>query len=241
MGLSPDIFIPRRQSANPDNHTSKRLLSVSRIAPEKGIHVLLDAFELIIREHPEATLTLVGPEWIAPREDIVDLCLGKNVAATLDLFYEGSYVLQLQNKLSSEAAKRVTFTGFVAHSDVPVYFGNADIYVSASLHESFGMSVIEAMAGGLRVVAPRIEAFDDLISDGCTGLLVEPNNPSAIADAVIKLLKNPTLGDSLSCAARETVCEQFSWDTICSSLLQIYRDMQDTKGGSPHKADFAID
>ena len=80
MGLSPDIFIPRRQSANPDNHTSKRLLSVSRIAPEKGIHVLLDAFELIIREHPEATLTLVGPEWIAPREDIVDLCLGKNVA-----------------------------------------------------------------------------------------------------------------------------------------------------------------
>ena len=121
----------------------------------------------------------------------------------------------------------------MAHSDVPVYFGNADIYVSASLHESFGMSVIEAMAAGLPVVAPRIEAFDDLISDGRTGLLVEPINPSAIAEAVIRLFKNPELGNSMSCAAREMVCGQFSWDTICSSLLQIVSRLLDTKGGVP--------
>lgn len=232
MGLSPDCYSRHHHKVSPDNPSPRRLLSVSRIAPEKGIHVLLEAFELIAREDPHATLTLVGPEWIAPREDIVDLCLDKAVAAGLDPFYKGSYLLQLKQKLSPEAAKRVTFAGLVAHNDVPAYYANSDIYVSATLHESFGMSVIEAMAAGLPVVAPRIKAFEDLISDGQTGLLVEEINPSAIAAAVLKLFKNPELGKSISCAAREMVCAQFSWDTISSSLLQLYREVLGTQRAS---------
>src|ERR1700688_3750339 len=110
-----------------------------------------------------------------------------DVVASLDPFYEGSYLSQLKQKLSPEAAKRVTFAGLVAHTDVPSYYENADIYVSPSLYESFGMSVIEAMAAGLPVVAARVRSFEDLISDGHNGLLVQAASPSAIADGVMKL------------------------------------------------------
>ncbi len=232
MGLSPDAFSGCFHNVHPDNPSARRILCVGRISPEKGVHVLLDAFELIVRKYPDASLTIVGPEWVAPRGDIVDLCLEKEVADGLAPFYEGSYLSQLKQRVSPEAAKRVTFAGLVAHSDVPSFYGNADIYVSPSLYESFGMSVIEAMAAGLPVVAARVKSFEDLISDGRTGLLVEAANPSAIADAVIKLFENDSLRNSIASVAREMVCRLYSWETICITLMRMYREVLDT-GAAP--------
>jgi len=232
MGVSPDAFFRSYQNSHADNLSPRRLLFICRVSPEKGVHVLLDAFELILRQYPDATLTIVGPEWIAPREDITDLCLEKDVVASLAPFYKDSYLLQLKQRLSLEAAKRVTFAGLVAHSDVPTYCGNADIYVSPSLYESFGVTIIEAMAAGLPVVATRVGAVPELISDGQSGLLVEAASSSAIADAVINLFTNARLRNSISCAGRETASKQFSWETICSALIQMYRDVQDTNAAS---------
>ena len=229
MGVSPDAFSLRQQNSYTDRSSSKRLLFVGRVSPEKGVHVLLDAFELIIRQHPDATLTIVGPEWIAPREDITDLCLETDVIASLAPFYKASYLLQLKQRLSPEAAKRVTFAGLVAHSDIPAFFGRADIYVSPSLYESFGVTLIEAMAASLPLVSTRVGAAPELISDGHNGLLVETANPSAIADAVMRLFKNNRLRNTMSCSARDTVCKRFSWDTICSALTEMYSGVSDTK------------
>jgi glycosyltransferase involved in cell wall biosynthesis len=230
MGVSPDAFSRRYQNSHTDNSSPRRLLFVGRISPEKGVHILLDAFESIIRQYPDATLTIVGPEWIAPREDITDLCLERDVVASLAPFYRNSYLLQLKQMLSPEAAKRVAFAGLVAHSDIPTWFGRADIYISPSLYESFGVTLIEAMAAGLPVVSTRVGAAPELISDGHSGLLVETNNASSIHDAVINLFRDDRLRNSMSHAAHETVCKQFSWETICSALTQMYRGVPDTNG-----------
>jgi len=187
---------------------------------------------LIIRQFPDATLTIIGPEWIAPREDITDLCLEKDIIAGLAPFYKNGYLPQLKRKLSADAAKRVTFTGLVAHSDVPAFYERADIYIGPSLYESFGVSIVEAMAAGVPVVATRVGAVPELISEGHSGLVVETANPSAIADAVIKLLTDTKLRNSIACEARKTVWKQFSWETICSTLIQMYRDVLDTKAVS---------
>ena len=225
MGVSADFASLGYQNRHADDSSSGRLLCVGRISPEKGIHVLLDAFELIIRESPDATLTIVGPEWVAPREDITDLCLDKDTIAGLAPFYRDSYLGQLKRKLSPEAAKKVTFVGLVAHSDVPAFYQKADIYIGPSLYESFGASIIEAMTAGVPVVATRVGAVPELISEGKSGLVVDSNNPSAIADAVIKLLGNNELRNSISFAARDLVYKQFSWDTICAALIQTYREV----------------
>src|SRR5262249_23247633 len=98
MGLAPEDYsfggVPAAR------FSSKGLLCVGRISPEKGVHVLLEAFEQILQQFPDATLTIVGPEWISPREDITDRCLTKQVIASLEAFYRGSYLSQLKEKLS---------------------------------------------------------------------------------------------------------------------------------------------
>jgi glycosyltransferase involved in cell wall biosynthesis len=87
------------------------------------------------------------------------------------------------------------------------------------------MSIIEAMVAGVPVVAARGGAVPDLIANNRTGLLVDVANPSAIADAVIGLAANPQLRRALSTDARSIVCDRFSWDTISSDLLQLYREV----------------
>ena len=229
MGISPDAFSSCHQDSSAEGSSRRRLLYVGRVSPEKGVHVLLDAFELILRQCPDATLTIVGPEWIAPREDITDLCLNNDIVAGLTPFYRDSYLRQLKQRLSPDTAKRVTFTGLVAHSDVPASYGRADIYVGPALYESFGVSTIEAMAAGLPVVSTRVGAAPEFISNGYSGLLIEIANPSAIADAVLNLFSDDRLRSSMSDAARIRVCNQFSWEKICSALTQVYGGVLDSE------------
>jgi glycosyltransferase involved in cell wall biosynthesis len=227
MGVSTDAFSHANYEVSPNTLTPRKLLYVGRISPEKGVHDLLDAFELICQRYPDASLTIVGSEGVAPREYIVDLCLDQSLISRLAPFYENGYLAQMKQRLGSGAGKRVTFAGSVAHSEISKHYAAADVYISPSFYESFGMSIIEAMAAGLPVVATRGGAVPDLISDGCNGLLVDVNNPSAIADAVGHLFESAKLRKSLSSAAHEMVCEQFSWEMICSELMQMYQDVLD--------------
>lgn len=225
MGVSPDAFSLDSNGSHRDTSHLRKLLYVGRISPEKGVHDLLNAFELISRQYPDASLTVVGEEGIAPREYIVDLCLNSSLIGTLAPYYEGSYLSQLKQRLSPDAGKRVIFTGLVAHSEVSKYYADADIYVSPSLYESFGMSIIEAMAAGLPVVATLGGAVPDSISDGYNGLLVDAANPPAIAEAVVSLFRNSKPRNSIVSAALDMVRKQFSWETICSTLMQAYQDV----------------
>jgi glycosyltransferase involved in cell wall biosynthesis len=224
MGLSPEALSCGRHSSS--NYASpRRVLYVGRLSPEKGVHVLLEAFELMLLDYPDASLDVVGPEWVLPREYISDLCLEPSIADSFKPFYRDSYTRQLRDSLSSRAAKRVNFVGLVPHAEIPNYYAGADVYVNPSFYESFGMSIIEAMAAGLPVVATRAGAVSDLISDGHNGLLVDTANPVAIANAVGNLFSNAGLRNSITTAASETVCTQFSWETICSSLMRMYQDV----------------
>jgi glycosyltransferase involved in cell wall biosynthesis len=237
MGVSADFFSIGSKNRRADNSSSLHLLCVGRISPEKGIHILLDAFELIIRKFPNIALTIVGPEWVAPREDITDLSLEEDIIAGLAPFYSNSYLVQLKRKLSPDAAKRVTFAGLVAHRDVPAFYKEADIYIGPSLYESFGVSIIEAMTAGVPVVATRVGAVPEVISEGESGLVVDSNNPRAIADAVVKLLTNSQLRNSMSFAAREMIWKRFSWETICSALVETYLEVLDHRTVSLDQAE----
>src|SRR5215469_3159283 len=221
MGISTDALCTNKHLS--DNSSPRQLLYVGRVSPEKGVHVLLEAFEIILQQYPDASLTIVGPEWIPPREYLADLCLDRRVVEGLAHFYEGSYIEKLKGNLSLEATTRVTFAGLIPHRDVPNYYANADIFISPSFYESFGMSVIEAMAEGLPVVAVAGGALPDLISDGSNGLLVGPSNPGALARGVENLITNHELRKSIACAGREMVCKTFSFESICSRLLEVYK------------------
>jgi glycosyltransferase involved in cell wall biosynthesis len=230
MGVSPDLFTVADQAHRQDTCPPRKLLYVGRISPEKGVHDLLDAFEIICRQYSDATLTVVGPEWIAPREHIVDLSLDESLISRLAPFYENGYLSQLKQRLSPAAARQVTFTGLVPYNEIAKYYAAADIYINPSLYESFGMSIFEAMAAGLPVVTTRVGAAPELITDQQTGLLVDVANPAAIADAVLQLFANPELCASIPRIARQ-VSRQFSWDVICSQLMQEYQTSLSIESG----------
>lgn len=226
MGIVLEAFDRPDLASRPHRPFSKRLLCVTRLSPEKGPHVLVDAFNLIAQRYPDATLTVVGPEGVSPRGDIADLCLDKKLVDSFEPFYRGNYLKMLEQRVSSEAAPRVKFTGLIPHEEVYRHYAESDIYVSPTYYESFGMSIIEAMAAGLPVVACRGGAVTDFVVDNQNGLLADVGAPSGLADAVGKFFSDPQLRESLASSAKEMVRKRYSWNNIASSLMDVYRGVR---------------
>ena len=203
----------------------RAILFTGRLAPDKGVHVLCDAFRLVRRRVPDATLELVGPEAPVAREMQVDLSDDPRVRA-LDRFYGGSYVEELRRRLGDDLPA-VRFTGRVAAADMPAVYGRGAVSVLPSLEEAFGLPLAEAMASGLPTVASRVGGMPELVVDGETGLLVPPDDAGALADALVRLLEDPPLAIRLGAAGRARGERQFSWDAVAERALDLYRPLID--------------
>jgi glycosyltransferase involved in cell wall biosynthesis len=158
-----------------------RILVVAHLIREKGVDVLLRGFGRL--NHPAARLQIVG--------DGPDQPGLRALATTLGL------------------EDRTEFAGL--RDDVQTYLQNADVFIHPAVWaEAFGWTIAEAMATGCVVVASRTGGIPELVEDGVTGLLVEPANPEAIADALRRLLASPDLRAGLARAARRRAEERFS-------------------------------
>jgi spore coat protein SA len=222
MGVDPDQFTARPALA--PGPTGARLLYVGRISPEKGLHVLLDAFALLAGQCPEATLRVVGPEWLMPRNFVVDLS-DDPMLVGLKSFYNGSYLAHLKGRLFASGAKNVSFSDLVTHEHISGVYRDADIYVNPSFTEGLPMSVVEAMASGLPVVATRVGGVPEIVEEGKTGLLVDPGDAGGLAQAILRVLGDPKLRDSMARAGRARAIALCSWDLICENLLSLYKTL----------------
>src|SRR5690606_19288707 len=110
------------------------VLFVGRITPEKGLHVLLDAFDRVLRERPRARLVIGGPESITPLGYLVGVA-GDAGVASLAEFYPGSYLDALKRRLGERTRERVTFVGPVGHDVLPEWYRAARVLVNPSLSE----------------------------------------------------------------------------------------------------------
>ncbi|MFQ5630286.1 MAG: glycosyltransferase family 4 protein, partial [bacterium] len=182
-GVDVDHFCSKNGHMAKKDTTAKRLLFVGRLSPEKGLHTLLDAFQIVAKRLPQVHLDIVGPEALVPKQFLIDLSDDKQVSE-LASFYGRCYKSQLQERLSTDLASRVSFGGPIAHAQLSDRYCNADVFVFPSVcHEAFGMPVIEAMACGIPVVASRSGGITEIITENETGVLVERGNASALAEA----------------------------------------------------------
>lgn len=202
----------------------KMLMCVGRITPEKGLHIVIDAFNTLASKYPDLELCLIGQERITPAEFLVELSDDARVRS-LKAFYPGSYKKRIMESLAPALSSRVFLSGHVSHSEMVSKYYDAMIFLNASYYESFGIPVAEAMACGLPVIAARAGGVPEIVEDGLSGLLVEPGDSDALAAAVTKLLENEDLRDSLARAGRERVRERFNWDSIAGELAEFYRGM----------------
>jgi 1,4-alpha-glucan branching enzyme len=104
-------------------------------------------------------------------------------------------------------------------------FHAADVFCLPSLHEPFGIVILEAWAAGLPVVASRVGGIPSFTNDGEDILHAEPGNPKHLARQLIELLERPDLAARLAAAGRGKARREYDWSIISERLLALYDDI----------------
>ncbi len=135
--------------------------------------------------------------------------------------------LELAPRLAAELGLEdcVTFSGRVSREELVRLYNRAQLVVSPSLYEGFGLPAAEAMACGVPVVATTAGAFPEVIEDGATGLLVPPADPAALADAIGRLMSDAALRRRMGEAGRARIEEHFTWRETARRTAGLYEEV----------------
>ena len=226
-GIDISFFAGELNSVSKENKGRRTILSVGRLSPEKGVHVLIEAFSKIAGAVPDVDLVIVGSPTPTAFEFIVLLAKDPKVLA-LGSYYRGklkrsNYIGQLHESVPEELRNRVKFEGEMTQREIAERYHAAAVFAFPSVwDEPFGIPVIEAMASGVPVVATRSGAVPEIIDQEKSGLLVEPGNSQELAECMLNVLNNSKLSQSLSSAGRGAVQQRFQWDEIAKQLQEIY-------------------
>ena len=224
-GVDVDVFANDTRYHDSSTENVKQLLFVGRVSPEKGVHVLLDAFQMVFKRYPRVHLTIVGVHASLPVAFLAGLS-EDNLTKKLAQFHNVNYISYLNSKLSSELADHVTFTGSISHQLINDYYRTADVVVLPSVcNEPCALPLFEAMAASVPVVASRGGGTPEIIVDGKTGLLVERGDAPALAEAIGGLISDESLRKSMGAAGRKRAVELFSWEQTTKNLCEIYENM----------------
>jgi glycosyltransferase involved in cell wall biosynthesis len=170
------------------------MISVGRLALEKNWTMLLHATALVLKDHPEFRLVLIGDG--PDKKNLEDLAKELGIK------------------------RRVTFPGQIRFAEISSYMKAADLFGFASITETQGLATLEAMGAGLPVVAVDASGTRDILKHGQQGYLVE-NNPEALAAGIKKLIKNPERMKKFAGAASKRA-ETFSIEKLTNKLLGVY-------------------
>lgn len=175
---------------------------IGRMTPIKGQRVFIKALAKVVRFHPHVKVWMVG-----------------DAPTNKPRYREDLELLVRRLGLS----RYVEFLG-VRH-DLPDLLPQMDLVVVPSVvQEAFGRVVIEAQACGVPVIASEVGGIVDIIEDTRTGLLVRPNQPQALADAILRLLKDRKLARQLARQARTHVEERFDLQRMIDQTIAVYQE-----------------
>jgi glycosyltransferase involved in cell wall biosynthesis len=171
------------------------LLFVSTLEPRKNIDGLLDAFTALLDHIPHTLVLVGGPGW---------------KMSHLDARLSGPVL-----------AKRIRRMGYVTpRSDLPAFYSAADAFVFPSHYEGFGLPVVEAMTCGCPVITSEASCLPEVA--GGAALLVPPDQPEAIADAIRRVTDDKALRETLREKGRKRAAV-FSWEKSARTVLNLYR------------------
>lgn len=213
-GFDPSLFFPRLQ---PPRGVAT-VLYVGRITPEKGVHVLVEAFRRLASQRGNVQLVLCGPVSGADSSAVpgTDPRHLQEIAGL-----SGDYRSLLLER-AGEYREHIHFTGTLPQRDLGVLYRTADVLVFPALwEEPFGMPVVEAAACGTPVVATRRGGIPELINEGHSGLLVPSGDSRRLAEAIDQVLDDPYWRDSHRIAT--SASPRFQWSSSAESLRHVLR------------------
>lgn len=186
--------------------SGKVVLSVGRLARNKGYDLLIQAFKEILVRVPEASLHLaIGGEKLGPRETAV---LQECQALVAELGLED----------------RVRFAGFVPDAELPDLYRAADAFVLSSRYEPFGMTAVEAMACGTPTIVTTHGGLFRLVRFGIDGLFADTFDAADLGLTIMKALRHRKLAERLSRNGAQTARSLFTWTGIAQQIVGAFED-----------------
>lgn len=201
-GVDLERFRPRQRGTPKEGEI--RIVFVGRLISNKGPQYLVEAIPSVLSSHPKVEFVFVGDGPLRPS-------LERRARA-----------LRVDHK--------VKFLGL--RNDVASILGECDIFVRPSLLEGMPLTVLEAMACSLPVIATAVGGTPELVSDGVTGLLVEPANHRELANAILRLVGKPSWARELGSNGHALVEKAYDWDIIAEQTLEVYRELASTSMGT---------
>jgi len=172
------------------------ILSVGRYAPNKGLHHLINAARLILGTYPEAKFYLVGS------------------------VFDKEYHKFLEDKIRGIEGQ-IYLTGSLEEAKLLNLFSRAKLFVFPSISDTHGLVTIEAMAAGIPVIATRVEGTAPFIQDGVNGLLIPPNDVSALVEKISDLWENSNKRALLAKKGKE-IAKKYYWELNAQSMIKLY-------------------
>ncbi|MCA9218070.1 MAG: glycosyltransferase family 4 protein, partial [Planctomycetales bacterium] len=193
----------KTQSRDDDELT---IAYMARVAPEKGLHLLVDAFILLHQQHGLTNVKLATAGWMGEhRRSYFDEQLAKLAAAGL--------------------SERHTYHGELDRTEKAKFLANADIFsVPTTYREPKGIFVLEAIASGTPVVQPDHGAFPELLSSTRGGLYCEPNHAESLASVMANLARSPEMRDRLASDGHRNIHAKHTDETMASATLKLFSD-----------------
>jgi glycosyltransferase involved in cell wall biosynthesis len=173
------------------------VLFVGRLIPRKGLPFLVEAAQNIVKEYVQTKFLIVGD---GPQKNHIISYLQKTNL-------RGNFV----------------FLGDVNERVLPALYNCADVFVLPSIQEGQGIALLEAQATAKPVVAFDVGGVSEAVVKGETGFIMKPDSRE-LAEAIMKLLGNWSLRETMGIKGRKFVLENFSWDVCAQKLLEIYQE-----------------
>ena len=176
--------------------SNSELLYWGRLEDEKGLPELFHALEVVSKVIKDINLTIVG---------------------------EGNRLMDYKSLVADlSLTDRVQFMGWLSSSKIQSLSAQSRLGLFPSRVESFGLSVVEAMAAGLPVIVASGGALQENVEKGVTGTLVPVNNAGALAKAIISTLENSKHTESMARDAKKLVQHKFNWDEAANKMVDLY-------------------
>jgi phosphatidylinositol alpha-1,6-mannosyltransferase len=209
LGTDPAWFRPDRDSGLLRQRLGLQghavLLTVARLVPHKGQDTVIESLARIRATVPDARYLIVGT---------------------------GPDEARLRSLAKHHAVSdMVIFAGALSEDDLAEAYATADVYVGLSrVHdgvyaEGFGISFVEAMASGTTVVAGDTGGVRSAVTDGQTGLLVQPTDIGAVTEKITTLLRDASYREAFERAGREAVIRHYNWDRVAADTRQLARSV----------------
>jgi glycogen(starch) synthase len=186
------------------------VLFVGRLEKRKGIQDLFEAIPQVLQRIPRAKFVIAGSD-----NSYWDGFL-KRTGMDYPTYFAQHY---------AAFAPHVTFAGSVSDDELQRLYAACDLFVAPSLYESFGLIYLEAMNYAKPVIGCRAGGIPEVIDHQSTGLVVEPEAPRQLAEAIVSMLKSPTQLREMGLAGRQQILQRFHYLTMARNFERVYRQV----------------